>query len=50
MSQNIPALARIQLSLEQWEEAWEQGYAMSLDQAVVYALQHAYTSIELGGS
>ncbi len=32
------ALARSQLDPEQWDAAWEQGYAVSLDQAVAYAL------------
>jgi tetratricopeptide (TPR) repeat protein len=33
------ALARSQITPAQWEAAWEQGCAMSLDQAVAYALE-----------
>jgi tetratricopeptide (TPR) repeat protein len=33
------ALARSQLDPTQWQAAWEQGYTMSLDQAVAYALE-----------
>ncbi|MDZ4717391.1 MAG: hypothetical protein SH847_02900, partial [Roseiflexaceae bacterium] len=33
------ALARSQLDPTQWEVAWQQGYAMSLEQAVAYALE-----------
>jgi hypothetical protein len=35
-------LARSQLDTEQWNAAWEQGYTMTLDQAVAYALLAAY--------
>jgi hypothetical protein len=31
-------LARSQIDPEQWDAAWEQGYAMPLDQAVAYTL------------
>jgi predicted ATPase/DNA-binding XRE family transcriptional regulator len=40
------ALAHRQLEPVEWERAWQQGYAMSLDQAVAYALRLPVQSLE----